>query len=273
MSIDNNEQQVAEPTVRLCMLRTWPEHFDGYGFNLHAEKSKTSTTANGNTGSGGGLPFSGGQYIGKVDRGSPAESAGLREGDRIVQVDGVDIEGETHSKVVSRIKKGSTSEDPSEVNDPDNSVSRCSLLVVDRRADTFYKEKCIRVHANMGLQVLVLRTPEEPTAECLALQQNTNPSSPKTTSTTSVVNSTKQQNDSDDSAKAANSTTSSATAITTTTTTTTATTTTTTLNLNMTAAELRRQLAERKKVDSRRAGGTGDGSLDFRKKYEIVDKL
>jgi hypothetical protein len=41
----------------------------------------------------------------------------------------------------------------------------------------------------------------------------------------------------------------------------------------MTAAELRRRLAERKKQDSRRAGGTGDGSLDFRKKYEIVDKL
>lgn len=46
-----------------------------------------------------------------------------------------------------------------------------------------------------------------------------------------------------------------------------------TLNLNMTAAELRRQLAERKKLDSRRSGATGDGSLDFRKKYEIVDKL
>jgi len=41
----------------------------------------------------------------------------------------------------------------------------------------------------------------------------------------------------------------------------------------MTAAELRRRLAERKKLDSRRAGGSGDGSLDFRKKYEIVDKL
>lgn len=66
-----------------------------------------------------------------------------------------------------------------------------------------------------------------------------------------------QPNDSDETAKAANSTTS----------------TTTTLNLNMTAAELRRRLAERKKQDSRRAGGAGDGSLDFRKKYEIVDKL
>lgn len=52
----------------------------------------------------------------------------------------------------------------------------------------------------------------------------------------------------------------------------TSTTTTTTLNLNMTAAELRRRLAERKKQDSRR-NGNADGSLDFRKKYEIVDKL
>lgn len=186
MSIDNNEQQVAEPTVRLCMLRTWPQHFDGYGFNLHAEKSKSSVPTNGNSGSGGGLPFSGGQFIGKVDRGSPAESAGLREGDRIVQVDGVDIEGETHSKVVARIKQGTTSEDDAN-NDPDNLVSRCSLLVVDRRADTYYREKGIRVHSNMGLQILVLRTSEEPTSECLSLEQNANTSSSKNTNTTIAV--------------------------------------------------------------------------------------
>ena len=30
-----------------------------------------------------------GQYIGKIDGGSPAEAAGLREGDRIVEVDNV----------------------------------------------------------------------------------------------------------------------------------------------------------------------------------------
>lgn len=155
---------MAEPTVRLCVLRTWPDHFDGYGFNLHAEKSKTSASS-----PNGGLPFSGGQFVGKVDRGSPAESAGLREGDRIVQVDGVDIDGETHSKVVARIKKGSAE-------DENESVSRCSLLVVDRRADTYYREKGIRVHADMGLQILVLRTPEEPTPECLALQPQTAPS-------------------------------------------------------------------------------------------------
>lgn len=193
MSIDNNEQQVAEPTVRLCMLRTWPQHFDGYGFNLHAEKSKSSVPANGNTVSGNTLPFSGGQFIGKVDRGSPAESAGLREGDRIVQVNGVDIEGETHSKVVARIKQGTSSEDCNDTNDPDNLVSRCSLLVVDRRADSYYREKNIRVHSNMGLQILVLRTPEEPTPECLSLEQNANNSNQNNTNTlTTVKDSAKQ---------------------------------------------------------------------------------
>lgn len=270
MSIDNDEQQVAEPTVRLCVLRTWPKHFDGYGFNLHAEKSKT---ANGTGGAGGQLPFSGGQFIGKVDRGSPAESAGLREGDRIVQVDGADIEGETHSAVVARIKKGSAPVPGDDDNDGDGSgsepVSRCSLLVVDRRADTYYKDKCIRVHADMGLQVLVLRTPEEPTPECLALQQNANPAA---AGPAAVGNGTKQQNDGNDTA--VNSTTSvTVTAADAAAPSTTPTTTTTTLNLNMTAAELRRRLAERKKLDSRRTGAAGDGSLDFRKKYEIVDKL
>lgn len=42
-----------------------------------------------------------------------------------------------------------------------------------------------------------------------------------------------------------------------------------TLNLNMTAAELRRRLAESRKQDARRTGCTGD----FRQKHELVDKL
>lgn len=45
-----------------------------------------------------------GQYVGKVDPDSPAEEAGLREGDRILEVNGVDIGSETHKQVVERIK-------------------------------------------------------------------------------------------------------------------------------------------------------------------------
>lgn len=71
--------------TRLCHIIK-REDFDGYGFNLHAEKGKP------------------GQYIGKVDDDSPAEAAGLKQGDRIIEVNGVNIGNETHKQVVQRIK-------------------------------------------------------------------------------------------------------------------------------------------------------------------------
>lgn len=70
---------------RLCHM-VKREDFDGYGFNLHSEKGKP------------------GQYIGKVDEKSPAEESGLRQGDRIIEVNGVNIGNETHKQVVQRIK-------------------------------------------------------------------------------------------------------------------------------------------------------------------------
>ncbi|KAJ0171227.1 hypothetical protein K1T71_013426 [Dendrolimus kikuchii] len=84
MSANGTAATAAES--RLCHVRKSPD-FDGYGFNLHAEKGKP------------------GQYIGKVDEGSPAEKAGLRRGDRILEVNGHSIAGETHKQVVARIKQ------------------------------------------------------------------------------------------------------------------------------------------------------------------------
>ncbi|CAO1416924.1 unnamed protein product [Diamesa tonsa] len=71
--------------ARICHV-VKRDDFDGYGFNLHAEKGRP------------------GQYIGKVDEGSPAESAGLRQGDRIIDVNAINIGSETHKQVVERIK-------------------------------------------------------------------------------------------------------------------------------------------------------------------------
>ena len=70
---------------RDCHILKW-ENFDGYGFNLHAEKGKP------------------GQYIGKVDKDSPAQAAGLRQGDRILEVNGESIANKTHKQVVDAIK-------------------------------------------------------------------------------------------------------------------------------------------------------------------------
>lgn len=66
---------------RLCRL-VRGEH--GYGFHLHGEKGRR------------------GQFIRRVEPGSPAEAAALRAGDRLVEVNGVNVEGETHHQVGAR---------------------------------------------------------------------------------------------------------------------------------------------------------------------------
>lgn len=81
----SNDTTKNHSKARLCHIKKW-DHFDGYGFNLHAEKGKP------------------GQYIGKVDEGSPAEAAGLRQGDRILEVNGESIANKTHKEVVELVK-------------------------------------------------------------------------------------------------------------------------------------------------------------------------
>ncbi|XP_030317445.1 Na(+)/H(+) exchange regulatory cofactor NHE-RF1 [Calypte anna] len=89
----------AGPAARLCRLERGP---DGYGFHLHGEKGKP------------------GQFIRLVEAGSPAERSGLRAGDRLVEVDGENVERESHQQVVERIRAA---------------AGAVSLLVVDPVAD------------------------------------------------------------------------------------------------------------------------------------------
>lgn len=114
----------AKYVIRLCHIVKC-ENFDGYGFNLHSEKGKP------------------GQYIGKVDDGSPAEAAGLKEGDRIIEVNGVNISNENHKQVVQRIKTI-----------PDET----KLLVVDSEADNYFKSKNIVIKSNLA-SVVYMKTP------------------------------------------------------------------------------------------------------------------
>ncbi|KAA0721868.1 Na(+)/H(+) exchange regulatory cofactor NHE-RF2 [Triplophysa tibetana] len=78
----------------------------GYGFHLHGERSR------------------GAQCIRKIEPGSPADLSGLRSGDRVVEVNGENVEGETHHQVVQRILQVD---------------HRTRLLVVDRVTDEFLK--------------------------------------------------------------------------------------------------------------------------------------
>lgn len=91
------------PRPRLCHMK---KGSGGYGFNLHSEKNKP------------------GQFIRAVDDDSPAQRAGLRPQDKIVQVNGVSVIGMQHTEVVAAIKAGG---------------SETSLLVVDAEAEEFFR--------------------------------------------------------------------------------------------------------------------------------------
>ena len=79
--VDSSADQVQfDHRPRLCHVRSWNDG-RGFGFNMQAERGKH------------------GQYIGKVESGSAAEAAGLRDGDRIVEVNGSNINHDTHKQV------------------------------------------------------------------------------------------------------------------------------------------------------------------------------
>ncbi|XP_005908044.2 Na(+)/H(+) exchange regulatory cofactor NHE-RF1 [Bos mutus] len=112
---EQSPQERPELRPRLCAMKKGP---NGYGFNLHSDKSKP------------------GQFIRAVDPDSPAEASGLRAQDRIVEVNGVCVEGKPHGEVVSAIKAGG---------------DEAKLLVVDRETDEFFK-KCKVIPSQEHLQ-------------------------------------------------------------------------------------------------------------------------
>ncbi|XP_018333727.1 Na(+)/H(+) exchange regulatory cofactor NHE-RF1 [Agrilus planipennis] len=178
--------------TRLCHIVKW-DHFDGYGFNLHAEKGKP------------------GQYIGKVDEGSPAEAAGLRAGDRILEVNGESIADKSHKQVVEAIKAL-----PNET----------KLLVADPQD----QQQQDRTSSNASPSPSPSPSPD-------VTNSKSTPEKP--------VNLNNVNNDATSKETSENGS----------------------LNLNMTAAELRAKLKEKKKFDPKRE------AMDFKKKFDIVQKL
>nr|XP_046260612.1 Na(+)/H(+) exchange regulatory cofactor NHE-RF3 [Scatophagus argus] len=79
---------------------------DGYGFLLQEDVMQT------------------GHIIKDLDKGSPAERAGMKEMDRLVAVDGKEVDSCSHDQVVDMIRQCG---------------NKCRLLVVDKDTDQMYK--------------------------------------------------------------------------------------------------------------------------------------
>lgn len=65
-----------------------------------------------------------GQFLWDIDAGLPAEQAGMKEGDRVLAVNGESIEGLDHQETVLRIRAHK---------------EQVTLLVIDPASDAFYR--------------------------------------------------------------------------------------------------------------------------------------
>ncbi|XP_044047272.1 Na(+)/H(+) exchange regulatory cofactor NHE-RF2-like isoform X2 [Siniperca chuatsi] len=139
----------SELRPRICFLTKGER---GYGFHLHGERNK------------------GGQFIRKVEPGSSADLAGLRPGDRVVEVNGENVENETHHQVVNRIREV---------------AHRTRLLVVDRDTDDHLRSRGLACTEDLAVEMGTLspRPSPGPTPSTSPIPRENLPLSPKPNNT------------------------------------------------------------------------------------------
>ena len=125
------EEKVSVP--RLCSMK---REDIGYGFNIHGEKGLV------------------GQYISAVDTGGSAYKSGLCVGDRIIEVNGINVENCSHSEVVGHIK---------------TNPEKTKLLVIDQITDKYLAAIGRPVTADMVnlISVAELSAPEPTLSEMM----------------------------------------------------------------------------------------------------------
>lgn len=80
---------------------------EGYGFHMYTNKQLS------------------GQYVKSISDTGAAKRAGLLIGDHVIEVDGINVEKESHAQVVARVREG----------------QRTVLLVIDQEAEAIFKRQ------------------------------------------------------------------------------------------------------------------------------------
>lgn len=112
-------EEVEDHKPKLCRL---DKGENGYGFHLNAIR---------------GLP---GSFVKEVQKGSPADLAGLEDEDIIIEVNGVNVLDEPYEKVVDRIQ---------------SSGDNVTLLVCGKKAYEYFQAKKIPIVSSMALPLAI----------------------------------------------------------------------------------------------------------------------
>ena len=126
-----------DPSPRLCCLKKW-EDFNGYGFKLSGEEGVLG-------------PYD----VCGVKSGSPAACVGLKDGDRVVEVNGHSVEGDTLEHVVDRIQENNGS---------------VNLLVLDAMEYLHYTERHLAIRGDMS-NIIIITCPDTSDGESIVSER------------------------------------------------------------------------------------------------------
>lgn len=113
---------------RLCHIRKWSGLT--YGFNLVSKKGET------------------GHYIDNLEEGFPGFYGGLRNGDRVIEVNAINVVNQHHNEVVKLIRESSNNE--------------IKLLVVDEETEKYFQSKGYSISSDkVKAQVKFIACPAE----------------------------------------------------------------------------------------------------------------
>jgi hypothetical protein len=113
---------------RLCHLRRWEGL--SYGFNLISKRGQT------------------GHFVDNIENGLPAYYSGLKDGDRVVEIDGIDVSDMPHREVVKMIK--------------DSGREGMKMLVVDLNTEEYFRDKGFKIKSSsQNYRIQFINCPHE----------------------------------------------------------------------------------------------------------------
>ena len=102
---------------RLCHIKIWPD-YEGFGFTVAQAKEDQS-----------------GHFITKIEPGSPAEAGGLKENDKLIEINGGNVASFDQKKILGKIK---------------SKKKEVNLLVVDKECIEYYEENNISISGSVS---------------------------------------------------------------------------------------------------------------------------
>ena len=121
---------------RLCNVRLFGQN-KTFGFNLETLLIQPSSGLTSTNKAAAYQSFA--HIIIKIEKDSPAFAAGLRKGDRIIELDGINVEAENEKQVGDRIFQAFADS------------KQLAVFVVDPESDHYFKSKCIRLHSMLPI--------------------------------------------------------------------------------------------------------------------------